>query len=168
MQNLGVIENLHSFYMTYSKYLTLCLIVLLTGCAEKNKSNGKSTISVSNDTIPAARNKVSKKAVAAYIIPMGDPKLDRKFGVEIYETPETFKYLLVMYHDGTIQEDTLTVPNFGIWPTVKVEPGKEKLSCIIGFLDKGNEFREFKMLAAKGDNLKLTILKQYGVSTYYK
>ena len=139
------------------------------GCAEKDKKNEhKKPAAISNDTIPATRLNVNKKPVASYVIPMGDPKLDRKFGVEIYQTPETFKYLLVMYHDGTIQDDTLTVPNFGVWPEVKVKPGKEKLSCIIGFLDNKNEFREFKMLSAKGDKLRLTILKQYGVATYYK
>lgn len=155
--------------MTETKYLYLIFIILLIGCGEKNKKNTDSkTISISIDSIPATRKSVNKKAVATYVIPMGDAKLDRKFGVEIYETPETFKYFLVMYHDGTMQNDTLNVPNFGIWPTVKIIPGKEKLSCIIGFLDNKNEFREFKMLAAKGDKLRLTILKQYGVATYYK
>lgn len=155
--------------MKQAKYLCFLFIFQLVSCAEKNKNNSDSrTITVSNDTIPSVRKKVSKKPVAAYVIPMGDVKLDRKFGVEIYETPGTFKYFLVMYHDGTIQNDTLTVPNFGRWPEVKVKPGKEKFSCIIGFLDNKNDFMEFKMLSAKGDKLRLTILKQYGVATYYK
>lgn len=128
--------------MIRSKYLPIILMIFYISCAEKDKHN--KTTAISNDTIPAARKNPGKKPVASYVIPMGDPKLDRKFGVEIFETPQTFKYLLVMYHDGTIEEDTLTVPNFGIWPTVKVQPGKEKFSCIIGFLDNKNEFREFK------------------------
>jgi hypothetical protein len=155
--------------MTFSKYLLLIVMFLYTGCAEKSKTGGSTTTTaISNDTIPAERKNISRKPVASYVIPMGDPKLDRKFGVEIFETAQTFKYLLLMYHDGTIEQDTLKIPNFGIWPTVKVQPGKEKLSCIIGFLDARKEFREFKMLSAKDDKLSLTILKQYGVSTYYK
>lgn len=155
--------------MTSIKYICILFVILFSSCAEKNKSNSQSgQAALSNDTIPVIRKNVNKKAVAAYVIPMGDPKLDRKFGVEVYETPETFKFLLVMYHDGTIQNDTLTIPNFGTWPTVKINPGKEKLSCIIGFLDNKNEFLEYKMLYAKGDKLSLKTLKQYGVATYYK
>jgi hypothetical protein len=155
--------------MAPTKYLHLFLIFLYIGCAEKEKkSEHNKLIAISNDTIPTTRKEVIRKPVASYVIPMGDPLLDRKFGVEIYETPQTFKYLLVMYHDGTIQNDTLDIPNFGVWPTVKVKQGKEKFSCIIGFLDGKKEFREFKMLSAKGDKLRLTILKQYGVATYSK
>ncbi len=155
--------------MAGSKYFYLLAITLIFACTERdNNNNVTKTSATGNDTIPTIRKNVNKKAVAAYVITMGDPKLDRKFGVEVFETPQTFKYLLKMYHDGTIQNDTLTIPNFGIWPVVKIKPGKEKLSCIIGFQDGKNEFMEYKLLSAKGDKLKLTILKQYGVSTYYK
>ncbi len=142
--------------------------ILFFGCVEKNKANKEKLEIKTNDTIPAIRKNISKKPIAEYIIPMGDPKLDREFGVKIFEMGETFKYLLTIYHDGTIQNDTLTVPNFGIWPVVKIKQGKEKLSCIIGFLGKNKEFKEYKMLYAKGDKLRLTILHQYGVATYYK
>src|SRR5215218_3270655 len=114
--------------MLTAKYCCLVCIVIIFGCAEKHKTNINSNPAVTNDTIPAVRKNVNKKAVSAYVITMGDPKLDRKFGVEIYETRQTFKYFLVMYHDGTIQNDTLDIPNFGSWPVVKVKPGKEKLS----------------------------------------
>lgn len=154
--------------MTSNKYSLLFLIFLITGCGEMDNNNPTKKTSISNDTVPSTRKNVNKNAVARYVIPMGDPKLDRKFGVEAYETSQTFKYLLVIYHDGTVQNDTLTIPNFGISPSVRIKPGKEKLSCIIGFLDRKNEFMEYKLLSAKGDNLRLTILKQYGVSTYYK
>ncbi|HEV8079289.1 MAG TPA: hypothetical protein VGP43_01150 [Chitinophagaceae bacterium] len=142
--------------------------ILFFGCVEKNKVNKEKIEIITNDTIPAIRKNISKKPIAEYIIPIGDPKLDRKFGVKIFETAETFKYLLTMYHDGTIQNDTLTVPNFGIWPVIEVKHGKEKLSCIIGFLGKNKEFKEYKLLYAKGDKLRLTTLHQYGVATYYK
>ena len=124
-------------------------LVFIYSCAEKKT------------TIPTTRETINKKAVAAYVIPMGDPKLDRKFGAEIFETPETFKYLLVMYFDGTTQNDTLAVPDFGILPLMQIKPGTEKLSCIIGFLDDKNVFREYKMLAIKNDQLRLTTLKRY-------
>ena len=73
-----------------------------------------------------------------------------------------------MYNDGTVQNDTLNIPDFGIWPVIKVNPGKEKLSCIIGFLDRNKEFREYKMLSEKDGQLALTTLKRYAVITYSK
>ena len=128
--------------------MSFIFIIVICGCSN-------------NNTIPAIRKNVKKEAVASYVIPMGDPKLDRKFGAEVFETPETFKYLLVMYFDGTTQNDTLAVPDFGISPIVQIKPGTEKLSCIIGFLDDKNVFREYKMLAIKNDQLRLTTLKRY-------
>jgi hypothetical protein len=47
-----------------------------------------------------------------------------------------------------------------------VKPGTEKLSCIIGFVDNQNNFREYKLLSAEDNNLKLTVLKSYAVSGY--
>ena len=148
------------------KHLIL-LIVLFAACNQNKPKLSKEVNAVSNDTISPARKNVSKTPVAEYIVTM-DAKLDRKFGVRIFETQQTFKYLLVMYYDAMVEKDTLTIPNFGMWPVVKVKPGNEKLSCIIGFLDVRNDFREYKMLSAKNDHLKLTTLKIYGVATYYK
>ncbi|MEJ7674726.1 MAG: hypothetical protein WKF59_19030 [Chitinophagaceae bacterium] len=72
--------------MITKKHMYVFIIILMIGCSEKN-----------NDVISVIRKKVNKQPVATYIIPMGDPKLDRKFGVQIFETPSTFKYLLLMY-----------------------------------------------------------------------
>ena len=138
--------------MIISKYFSFLLFIFLCSCAEKKNA------------IPAIRKEISKNPVAAYLIPMGDPRLDRKFGAEVFETQETFKYLLVMYFDGTVQNDTLNVPNIGILPVVKIKAGNEKLSCIIGFADDKNVFREYKLLSVKNDQLRLTTLKKYAVS----
>lgn len=138
--------------MIISKYFSFLIFIFLCSCAEKKNA------------IPAIRKEISKNPVAAYLIPMGDPKLDRKFGAEVFETSETFKYLLVMYFDGTVQNDTLTVPNLGMLPVIQIKPGDEKLSCIIGFADDKNVFREYKLLSVKNDQLRLTTLKKYAVS----
>ncbi|HEX8331849.1 MAG TPA: hypothetical protein VF622_04460 [Segetibacter sp.] len=139
------------------------------GCSqsdERRNSGLNKTTKVTNDTIPEVRKEVSHKPVASYMIPIGDPRLEYKFGVLIYETPQTFKYLMRMQYEGMVVTDTLKVPNFGIWPTVEVRPGKEKLSCLIGFLDKEKKFKEYKMLTIKDNDLKLTVLKRYGVGVY--
>ncbi len=138
--------------MSIPKYFSLFLFILLCSCAEKKKA------------IPTIRDNINKKSVASYIVPMGDLKLDRKFGAEVFETSETFKYLLVMYFDGTVQNDTLVIPNVGIQPVVQIKPGDEELSCIIGFADDKNVFREYKLLSVKNDQMRLTTLKKYSVS----
>lgn len=140
--------------MITTKYVWVFIIILMIGCGEKN-----------NNVIPVIREKVNKQPVAAYIIPMGDPKLDRKFGVEIFETPSTFKFMLMMYYDGTEEHDTLKIPDIGIWPVIEVKPGADTLSCIIGFLDKEKVFREYKMLSATNNQLRLTTLKKYSLGS---
>jgi hypothetical protein len=144
-------------------------LLLLIGCSqssEKQNSGSNKTTKLTNDTIPEVRKDVSSKPVASYMIPIGNPKLEYKFGVTLYETPHTFKYLMRMQYEGMVVTDTLKVPNFGIWPTVEVKPGKEKLSCIIGFLDKEKKFKEYKQLTIEDNDLKLTVLKRYGVGVY--
>jgi len=148
-------------------FITIFLMGMIA-CNQKTSSNKNEAakIEFAKDTVPEIRSTINKKPVASYTIPMGDPRLDRKFGVNIYETPHTFKYLLQMQYDGMIQTDTLKVPNLNRWPVVKVEPGKEKLSCIIGFLDDKNTFREYKLLSAKNNHLNLSVLKSYGLVSY--
>lgn len=138
--------------MIIQKYFITFFLIFLCSCAEKKKS------------ISTTRDIVNKNPAASYIVPMGDPKLDRKFGAEVFETPETFKYLLIMYFDGTVQNDTLIIPNLGIQPFIQIKPGEEKLSCIIGFLDDKNVFREYKLLAVKNNQMRLSTLKKYSVS----
>ena len=64
------------------------------------------------------------------------------------------------------ETDTLKIPNIGIWPKVAIHPGKEDYSCIIGFFDPENNFKEYKEVIAKDDKLKVTVLHHYGVTTY--
>lgn len=145
------------------------LAFLFSACANGNlesKDANDTTTFTSNDTIPEIRKEISNKPVASYLVPVNDPVFKQKFGVEIYETPFTFQYLLRMQYDWMKVTDTLKLPNFGTWPVVEIKPGKEKFSCIIGFLDKKKQFKEYKMLTAKNDKLKLVVLKRYFVGAY--
>lgn len=152
------------------KYYYLIILAYITACNTNNQPVAKdaadSTSFVTNDTIPEIRKSVSKKPVASYLVPVNDPKLERTFGVSIYETPHTFQYLLKMHYEAMEVTDTLEVPNFGVWPVVQIRPGKDKRTCIIGFLDKKKEFKEYKMLTAKGDKMKLNTLKNYFTGRY--
>lgn len=156
------------------KYYYLLLLAGLTACEGNHTTNNNNKVTtasdsakfVTNDTIPEIRKTVSKKPVASYLVPVNDPKLERTFGVSVYETPHTFKYLLKMHYEAMEATDTLTVPNFGVWPVVQVQPGKDKRTCIIGFLDHKKTFKEYKMLTAKGNNMKLSVLKNYYAGRY--
>ena len=151
------------------RYSLLIFVLLIYGCSQNSKQHSEATsdsTQITNDTIPVFRKQVSKTPVASYIIPINNPILQQYFGARIYETSLTFQFLLKMQYEGVLETDTLKIPNFGTWPVVKVIKGPEKLSCIIGFLDKEKHFKEYKMLLAKGNKLKLTTLKRYGVSFY--
>jgi hypothetical protein len=154
------------------KYLPLFFILLVCGCSENRNKEGSARSSSStstfatNDTIPLVRKQVQKSPVASYMVPINDPLLQQYFGVKIYETPLTFQYLLKMQFEGMIETDTLKIPNFGTSPVVQVKKGPKKLSCIIGFLDKDKNFKEYKMLSAKDNKLSLTVLKRYAVGVY--
>lgn len=143
----------------------LLLIFFIVSCVEKKNNTGITSEVFINDTIPELRKKVNKKPVASYWIQMGNPKLERRFGVDIFETPFTFKYLLSMQYDAMPENDTIEIPNFGKYPDIKVIPGKEKLSCIIGFMDAKENFKEYKLLSAKNDKLRLSTLKYYAVGS---
>src|SRR4051794_9198498 len=152
------------------KYISLFFVLSILSCTEKSpKQRGgasSDTSYTSNDTIPLVRRQISQSPVASYMIPINNPVLQQYFGVKVYETQQTFQYLLKMQYEGMIETDTLKVPNFGTWPVVEVKKGKEKLSCIIGFLDKEKNFKEYKMLSAKDDKLRLLTLRSYGVGVY--
>lgn len=148
----------------------LLAVFCVIACADQNAVQSidvsDTTSFVSNDTISELRLDVSDKPVASYIVPVNDPKLGYKFGVDIYETPMTFRYLLRMQYEGMRITDTLKIPNFGIDPVVKINKGEDKFSCIIGFLDQKKEFKAYKMLTVKGDKMKLIVLKKYNVGRY--
>lgn len=147
----------------------LFFVLLVYSCSPKSNQQSEKSASVSitsNDTIPLIRKQVSKSPVASYIIPINNPLLHQYFGVKVYETSQTFKFLLKMQYEGVLETDTLKIPNFGTWPMVQVINGPEKMSCVIGFLDKQKHFKEYKKLLAKDNKLKLLVLKRYGVGLY--
>jgi hypothetical protein len=61
-------------------------------------------------------------------------------------------------------EDTIKIPDLGIEPKPVIQKGNEKYSCVVGFLDANNQFREYKLIHVENSNqLKVTTLKHYFV-----
>ncbi|QEC66459.1 hypothetical protein FRZ67_03805 [Panacibacter ginsenosidivorans] len=151
-----------------------CLFLMLLGlsCSNQsniiaeNNSNKDSAIVSTNTEIPTTRKAVNPKPIASFSKEIPNELNDWKFAVNVYETKETFHYVMKMQYMELAAEDTLKIPNFGTMPKIEIRPGADTYSCIIGFLDKQNTFREYKLVTAKEDRLSVKILHRYAVETY--
>jgi hypothetical protein len=149
------------------------LLLLALMCCNKPKNNNETTSANSseptkaiNDTIPLTREKVENSSVASYSEKVKDDLNDWRFAVDVYETPQTFKFLMKIEYMAQEAEDTLTIPNFGIMPKVELRKGPDQNSCIVGFLDKQGEFKDYKLIALKNKQLKISTLKYYARARY--
>ncbi len=148
-------------------FIYLMGILLITGCGEgtKQETNEDTAAAVQTVTekIPLKRSEVKPDAVATHSEKIANPLNDWKFAVNIFETENTFRYLMKIEYEEMRAQDTLKIPNFGIEPKVEIRKGDEPQTCIVGFIDKENKFREYKKVSAKNNNLKITTLKRYAV-----
>jgi hypothetical protein len=115
------------------------------------------------DVVPETRSTVNKEPVAEHVEKTENPLNEWYFAVRLYETPKTFHYLIRLQYEEVRGEDTLKLPNFGAMPRPVIRKGDEKYSCIIGFLDNKDVFREYKKVYVKGSSVKITALKHYAV-----
>ena len=152
------------------KWISFILILFLAACNQTDKStrgeNVDSTIVVSYDTIPEMRKTIKEDAIADYSEPIPDELNEWKFEVSAFETKHTFQYLLRMKCKEVRVTDTLKIPNFGIQPKVVIKKGNEPLTCIIGFLDKKGDFKEFKKVNFKEEQLHIKTIRSYYVGAY--
>ena len=152
------------------KTLLLSLLILLAACNQSDSTDDTipegSTIVVSTDTIPEIRSTVKSGPIATYSEPIKDELNDWKFAVSIYETKRTFRYTIRIQSKEVRVSDSINIPNFGIEPKIELRKGKDPLSCIIGFLDKKNEFREYRLVSFKNEQLHFKTLNNYRVGAY--
>ena len=145
-------------------------LLLLTACnqAPADNTNGKdTTIVVAADTVPLLRKIVRTEAVAEYSEKVPDELNDWKFAVSLYETKKTFQYLLRVQYKELRISDSLQLPDFGRLPKPGLRKGKTPLSCLVGFFDNKDVFREYRLVAVKdNDRLKITTLNTYSVASY--
>ena len=152
----------------------LAIALCLFACNQLHEDSNvsESTTYITNDTVSEIRSKVNTLPVAEYLKHLGEnTSKDIKFSVSIYETKERFKFLLRMKYarpgfTELNESDTLRIPNFGIQPRIQIQKGTNDNSCIIGFLDKKGEFKEYKEVAIKDNQMKLTTLRKYFVGVY--
>ena len=118
---------------------------------------------------PEFRQQVKKEAVVEYKESLHDPlNKDWVFAVRLFETDKTQSYRVNMRYEELEADDTLKLPDLGTPPHPVVRAGSDKHSCMIGFMDNDNKFREYKMVTVKGDQLAIHAVKHYSVSQGYR
>lgn len=137
------------------------------GPARKTGAEHDSTGKVTSvaDLVPQDRSTVSKEPVATFSEKVKNPLNDWRFQVQLFETPKTFRYLMKLEFEEMRESDTLKIPNLGFEPKLKIIKGNEPNSCIIGFMDKKDKFREYKKVIASNNRLRVITLKHYAVYT---
>lgn len=158
--------------MTFKKCLLFSALIILAAC---NSSNNKELQSVNvedtstyitNDTISNFRKTINQKPVASFSKNVPDELNKWVFSINVYETKETFKYLMRIKYKELAVTDSLRIPNFGMMPKVVIQNGKEPLSCIIGFADKKGDFKEYRKAFIDNDKLRIVYLRSYFVGVY--
>ncbi len=148
---------------------TVCaalIVLFILSCNNNGSSTGDSG-TVKYEDIPAERKVVSPDAVKTYAETIKSFETTDEFKVGLYETKETFHYLVKVQYKNLDEEDTLKVPDFGIQPAVAIVKGDSiRPSCIVGFYDEKNQFRESKLIYFEDNSLKIKVLKHYAVATY--
>ena len=127
----------------------LCLLLFIS-CGEGNVNDtaadkndtASTTAALRPENVPLQRESVKDEPVAEYKVKTENPLNDWYFHVRLYETPKTFHYLIRLQYEEIKGQDTLKLPNFGMMPRPEIRKGAEQYSCIIGFFDKDNQFRE--------------------------
>jgi hypothetical protein len=128
--------------------------------------NSEEKVQEMHQPVSPYRETVSEMPVAGYSIKTDDALNDWYFKLDIFETPETFKYLMKFQFEEIRGEDTLKFPHAGKELKPVVQKGPEQYSAIIGFEDPSDgSFKEYKKLFVENGQLKLKILKRYAAFT---
>ena len=136
------------------------LPVLFLSCNTNTGSNNNSSGKISE-----TRSAVNPNAVKVYTETVKSFETTDEFKVALFETKETYNYLIKINYKNLEAEDTLRVPNFGQVPTVEIKEGDKRPSCIAGFLDNDKQFGESKLIFFEDNQIKVHVLKHYGVYT---
>ena len=150
--------------------LVLSAFAFLISCSENpdgttKEKTGQQNIEPAKAVVPTTRDSVRKNAVASFSERTDNPLNEWYFKVELFETPQTFKYLVKLQFEEIQGEDTLVLPNLGIMPEPLIQKGPDKYSCILAFKDQDGEVRDYKKVYVKNNSLKITALKHYAVTT---
>lgn len=141
-------------------------MLLLAACHSDQpdeSSQPNQTIVIPKDTVPTVRDNPQVKPAAQFSEPIGDELNDWKFAVELYETKQTFQYSLRVQAKEVRVNDSISFPNLGYAPKPVLQKAKEPFTCLIGFLDKQGNFKEYKKVSFIDDQLRIKTTHTYYV-----
>src|SRR5256885_16963770 len=94
---------------------TSLIILFLISCTAKNgNGSGKDSVVLNYENIPAERSVVNPNPIKIYSETVKSFETTDEFKVSLFETKETFKYLIKIQYKQLAEEDTLRIPNFGV------------------------------------------------------
>jgi hypothetical protein len=148
-------------------FFAILVLSVLISCGTNNSGNpGDGSDSRSYENIPTERKDVNPNAVKTYSETVKSFETTDDFKVSLFETKQTFHYLIKIQYKNLDEEDTLKVPDFGIQPSVEIVKGDSiRPSCIVGFYDDKKQFRESKLVSFGDNSLKVKVLKHYAVTS---
>lgn len=140
----------------------------ILSCNTNNSTSAvEDSVVLNYENISRERKTVNSAPVKTYAETIKSFETTDEFKVSLFETKETFHYLIKMQYKQLEEEDTLKIPDFGIQPVVEIVKGDSiRPSCIVGFLDQNKKFKESKLIYFENDKLKVRVLKHYAVATY--
>jgi hypothetical protein len=144
----------------------LTILLFFAACNDNNTIANKEQGSAEEHVISPERPNPATKPVATYSedIKSEMGRLNHwKFSVALYETHQTFMYRVQIQYAELNITDSLQLPNLGFIPRPALQKGKDDYSCIIGFLDDKNIFRDYKLVKETNGNIRIHTLKYYGV-----
>src|SRR5206468_8080921 len=98
----------------------LLVILFLSSCATNdNNSSNKDSVVLNYENIPEERSVVNPNAVKTYSETVKSFETTDEFKVSLYETKQTFRYLIKIQYKQMDEEDTLRIPDFGVQPAVE-------------------------------------------------
>jgi hypothetical protein len=148
-------------------FFPILILSALASCGTNNNSgSGGDSVVYDYGNIPRERKDVNPNAVKTYSETIKSFETTDEFKVSLFETKQTFHYLIKIQYKNLDEEDTLKVPDFGIRPSVAIVKGDSiRPSCIVGFYDEKKQFRESKLVYFEDNSLKVKVLKHYAVTT---
>lgn len=155
--------------MRVNAFLIVFLFFLGCNNPEQIKLENRDSVVVKQDTIAENRINPSSKPIATYSIPVDDGMGNMnkwKFAVSIYETAKTFEYKVNIQYKEIRSAEIIQVPDFNVLPVVAIQPGKNPMSCIIGFNDTKGDFKDYIQVSVSNDQLKFKKINNYKVRKY--
>ncbi|MBS1746027.1 MAG: hypothetical protein JST21_07655 [Bacteroidetes bacterium] len=148
-----------------TQFSILLLSILLYSCSsDTTKKNINDSNIISNEKINTVRSTVNPDAIKTYEETVKSFETTDNFNVSVFETNQTFNYLIKISYKQLNVTDTLHVPDFSSMPSVDIIKGDSiRPSCVIGFYDNDKNFKVSKLIYFKDKNLKIKVLKYYAV-----